>query len=147
MDVVKKLPPGAPGTKRYTAQYGERLVCVRYRHDKSARRRVTTIELIVDEAPLSDPPSPAARAIQPHPNRHVLVRVAYHEESLRRASRKPEESGCRKGVYGNFRTATWRRSVCTVESSVTRFPSLDTCPDMESAVHFWQFLSSNGQSI
>ena len=40
--------PGQPGTKSLVAQYGERLVCVRYRYDAQKRRRFKTVELIVD---------------------------------------------------------------------------------------------------
>ena len=47
MDVIKKMKPGDPGTKRLLAKYGEQLVCVRYRNDRQNQRRLTTIELIV----------------------------------------------------------------------------------------------------
>ncbi len=38
------------GAKRLTREYGDRLVCVRYRYDEQAGKRYTTVELIVDEA-------------------------------------------------------------------------------------------------
>jgi hypothetical protein len=41
--------PGQHGTRAYVEQYGDRLVCVRYRYDDGARRRYKTIELIVEE--------------------------------------------------------------------------------------------------
>ncbi len=41
------LKPGQPGTKSLLAEYGERLVCVRYRYDAQKRRRFKTVELIV----------------------------------------------------------------------------------------------------
>ena len=50
MRTGKKLKPGAPGTKKLLEKYGESLVCVRYRYDVENRRRVKTIELIIDEA-------------------------------------------------------------------------------------------------
>ena len=56
MDVVKTLTPGAAGTQRYLRQYGDRLVCVRYRQDK---------------------------ALFPHPNQAVLLRIGYKEEAMR----------------------------------------------------------------
>ncbi len=37
------------GTKKLLAQYGKRLVCVRYRYDEERRERYKTVELIVDE--------------------------------------------------------------------------------------------------
>ncbi len=66
--VLKKLSPKTPGAKRYASQYGETLVCVRYREDPHGKRRLTTVELIVDERPL---PVPAG------------VRIAYGETELR----------------------------------------------------------------
>jgi hypothetical protein len=46
-----KLKPGQDGTKKLAAQYGDQLVCVRYRYDDEKRKRYKTVELIVDEAP------------------------------------------------------------------------------------------------
>ena len=45
------LSPGSNGTKKLTAQYGERLVCVRYRYDPERHRRIKTVELIEEERP------------------------------------------------------------------------------------------------
>jgi len=45
------LQPGQSGTKELVEQYGDRLVCVRYRYDATRRRRFKTVELIVEEAP------------------------------------------------------------------------------------------------
>lgn len=43
------LKSGQKGTKKYIAQYGDRLVCVRYRYDAQKKKRYKTIELIVEE--------------------------------------------------------------------------------------------------
>ena len=43
------LKPGQRGTKRPHAEYGDRLLYVRYRYDEEIRRRFKTVELIVDE--------------------------------------------------------------------------------------------------
>src|SRR5438128_401276 len=43
------LKPGRKGTKQLLAQYGDRLVCVRYRHDTQQKKRFKTVELIVAE--------------------------------------------------------------------------------------------------
>ena len=43
--------PGQPGTKQLVAEYGAKLVCVRYRYDEARGRRVKTVELIVEETP------------------------------------------------------------------------------------------------
>jgi hypothetical protein len=47
--------PGQPGTREYVEEYGDRLICVRYRYDAATQRRYKTIELIVDEAPWAPP--------------------------------------------------------------------------------------------
>jgi hypothetical protein len=52
------LPPGRNGTKKLLRQYGDRLLRVRYRYDSETRRRLTTVELIVDEVPW-EPAAPA----------------------------------------------------------------------------------------
>lgn len=44
--VIKKLLPGAPGTKRHVERFGGALVCVRYGVAPQAQRRFTTVELI-----------------------------------------------------------------------------------------------------
>jgi hypothetical protein len=74
--------PGQHGTKAYVAQYGERLVCVRYRYDEATQKRYKTIEIIVDEQPWV----PKAQAEQPPkiaPETLVGVRVAFNESKIR----------------------------------------------------------------
>lgn len=44
-----KLKPGQKGTKRLQAEHGDALVCVRYRYDAARRKRIKTVELIVEE--------------------------------------------------------------------------------------------------
>jgi hypothetical protein len=51
------LRPGQRGTKRLMRRFGDRLVAVRYRYDAAGRRRLKTVELIVEEAPWEPPPS------------------------------------------------------------------------------------------
>ena len=43
------LRPGQRGAKKLAAQYGDRLVCVRYRYDEKRKKRLKTVELIVEE--------------------------------------------------------------------------------------------------
>jgi len=45
------LPPGHAGTKRLLNEYGDRLVCVRYRYDDVLHRRLKTVELVVEDVP------------------------------------------------------------------------------------------------
>jgi hypothetical protein len=67
--VLKKLAPQAPGARRHAERFGGALVCVRYREDAENGRRLTTVELIVDERPL--------------PGGDQWVRIGYAEAELR----------------------------------------------------------------
>lgn len=55
---------------------------MRYRQDKKNKRRLTTVEIVVDDAPLLSPDE-KGRALFPHPNQSVLVKIAWREEQLR----------------------------------------------------------------
>jgi len=49
MEARVTLRPGSKGTKKLTEEYGDKLVCVRYRYDEVARKRYKTVEIIIDE--------------------------------------------------------------------------------------------------
>lgn len=51
-----RLNPGQKGTKRLQEQYGDALVCVRYRYDEINKKQVKTVELIVSEKEWTPPP-------------------------------------------------------------------------------------------
>jgi hypothetical protein len=51
MNAGRKLFPGQPGTKKLVERYGENLLCVRYRYDPEGKRRLKTVELIVEKTP------------------------------------------------------------------------------------------------
>lgn len=72
------LQPGQKGTKRLARQYGNRLVCVRYRYDAVKRKRYKTVELIVDEQRWQ----PALK-----PGTLVAVQVKWGEVEMARAVR------------------------------------------------------------
>ena len=55
------LKPGQKGTKQLLAQYGDRLVCVRYRYHTQRKKRCKTVELIVAERDW-EPPAPRLTA-------------------------------------------------------------------------------------
>jgi len=57
MRTLLHLKPGQKGTKQLLAQYGDRLVCVRYRYDAQRKKRFKTVEGIVAERDW-DPPAP-----------------------------------------------------------------------------------------
>lgn len=81
METRATLRPGDRGTRKLVERYGKRLVCVRYRYDAVARRRYTTVELIVAEAAWA-PTDRKPRANRP-PDKMVYVRVGFGEEGLR----------------------------------------------------------------
>ena len=81
METRATLRPGDRGTRKLVERYGKRLVCVRYRYDAVARRRYTTVELIVAEAAWA-PTDRKPRANRP-PDEMVYVRVGFGEEGLR----------------------------------------------------------------
>jgi hypothetical protein len=78
------IQPGQRGAKQFVAQYGDRLVCVRYRSDQQRRKRFKTIELIVDEWPW-EPLSSRTPT-----DRMVVVKVGFSEKALRQ---RVKESG------------------------------------------------------
>lgn len=49
MKANTNLKPGQKGTKRLLEQYGDKLLCVRYRYDEKRRVRIKTVEIIVSE--------------------------------------------------------------------------------------------------
>ena len=71
------LKPGQRGTKKLCAEYGERLVCVRYRYDEKRRKRLETVELVVDEVD-GEPREPKLRG-----ETIVALRVARQEVGIR----------------------------------------------------------------
>jgi len=77
MRARSKLKPGQPGTRKLLTQYGDRLVCVRYRYDALKRRRYTTAEIIVDESDWDPMPSATAR------RERMPVRIDVREVKLR----------------------------------------------------------------
>lgn len=74
--IVKKLDPDQAGAKKLARRFGTDLVCVRYRQDRAAGQRYTTVEIVVDASPIAaDKRLPAL----------VLVRIEFKETALRQA--------------------------------------------------------------
>jgi hypothetical protein len=67
------LKPGQKGTKQLLAQYGDRLICVRYHYDAQRKKRFKTVELLVAERDWQ-PPRPRFA-----PDQIVGLRVAFAE--------------------------------------------------------------------
>jgi hypothetical protein len=51
--VTKKLSPKQPGARKLAQRYGNALVCVRHRQDTEGSIRYTTVELLVEQAPIA----------------------------------------------------------------------------------------------
>jgi len=51
------LKPGQKGTKRLLEQYGDSLICVRYRYDAETQKQYKTVEIIVSESEWTPPPT------------------------------------------------------------------------------------------
>lgn len=69
------LKPGDKGTRRLVAEYGERLVRVRYRYDEERGKRLKTVELIVEEVDWQPPTRLKSDAV-------VGVRVRWGEAEI-----------------------------------------------------------------
>lgn len=50
------LKPGQRGTKRLADIYGDALLCIRFRYDETTRKRLKTVELIVEKSDWNPPP-------------------------------------------------------------------------------------------
>ena len=79
MRIRSILKPGQRGTKRLVEQYGESLLCVRYRYDEASRKRLKTIELVIEESDWSQ--KIASETI-------VGVQVAFREADLQQKVRQ-----------------------------------------------------------
>jgi hypothetical protein len=75
------VKPGQKGSKRLVEQYGDRLLCVRYRYDSLRGVRLKTIEIIVEERPWQPPFRFRDEDVAP-------VTVAFGETALREKLRK-----------------------------------------------------------
>ena len=80
------LKPGRPGTKQLLAEYGDRLLCVRYRYDDERHLRYKTAEVIVEETPWT-PTAPFA------PTDIVDLRIRPQERTLRTEIDVPNPKG------------------------------------------------------
>lgn len=76
MEIRTTIPAGQNGTKQLVKEYGDQLICVRYRYDKQKQKRYKTIELIVDEQDW-------VPGIKFSPDKLVKLRIGYGETELR----------------------------------------------------------------
>jgi len=80
--VAKRIAPTQPGAIKLAEQYGERLVCVRYRHDPTGRHRYTTVELVVARSLVK--PRSERQQQRPKKLQVVALRLGGTENELRK---------------------------------------------------------------
>jgi hypothetical protein len=125
MKAYGHLKPGQKGTQRLAAEFGEALVCVRYRYDERTGDNVTTAEIIVDRRPRK---------------KHlfldtdlVTVAVAYDEKALREKLKAaggrwdPEEKFW-KVRFGSIRRDNALVGRIVTDTAAKMEPELDTLP-------------------
>jgi hypothetical protein len=93
--VQPHLKPGQKGTKQLLAEYGDRLICVRYRYGAQRKKRFKTVEILVAERDWEPPRSRFA------PDQIVGLRIAFAEVAVRNRVKQavgtwdPERRLCR----------------------------------------------------
>lgn len=101
--VRKKLDAGQSGTLRYPRQFGEALVCVRYRHHPENGKRYTPVEIVVDERQTL----PVAHAAPVQADTLIAIHIDYAETELRTRAKEAGArwDGGRKAWLMTFREA------------------------------------------
>jgi len=94
MEVRAKLKLGENGSKALAKEYGDQLICVRYRYDKTRHKRYNTVELIVDEKDwFSNLTYPTKKLVD--------IRIDYSEKELREQTKSA-------GAFWNVEKKVWR---------------------------------------
>lgn len=88
--VTKTMQPGDRGTIRLMRQYGDPLVCVRYRTSGTGEERLTTVELVVERA-----------VIRKRTDEIVSFKIKNSEAGLRREA-------MRRGARFDPKTRLWK---------------------------------------
>ena len=94
MDVLKTIKPGQPGSKRLQHRFGDKLLAVRYRLDKTKNTRLTTVELVVDEYPNLDSGTITV-PIGVEQARYLAIKVAFNEPAVRKKIKHAVVTGLR----------------------------------------------------
>src|SRR5437867_13438013 len=97
------LKPGQKGTKQLLAQYGDRLICVRYRYDAQRKKRFKTVELLVAERDWEPRPRFADDQI-------VGLRVAFADVAVRTQVKQAVGRGIQSAGFGSCATTALSRS-------------------------------------
>jgi hypothetical protein len=92
MHIVKRVPPGRPGAKKWMERYGDRFVCLRYCIDTEKNKRFKTVEIIVDECEL--------KRVERIPSNKIMhLRIEYGEIDLARLVKSAGGRWNRAGKY------------------------------------------------
>lgn len=87
--VTKTMQPGERGAVRLLRDYGDQLVCVRYRTSGNGDERLTTVELVIDRT-----------VIRKRGDQIVAFKIRDHETRLRREALK-------RGAWFDATTGLW----------------------------------------
>ena len=71
------LQPGQDGAKHLREQYGDRLVCVRYRYDEEKKERWKTVELSIEKSEWEP------MAVHWRADTRVALQIAVQERAVR----------------------------------------------------------------
>ncbi len=83
MQTKLTLTPGQRGTKKLLQQYGDQLVCIRYRYNSELKKRFKTVELIIEESPWQSENGKGTSKKVSKYDRPVFLRVGIREFELR----------------------------------------------------------------
>src|SRR5438093_8515268 len=123
------LKPGQKGTKQLLAQYGDRLICVRYRYDAQRKKRFKTVELLIAERDWEPPP--------PHFGHDQIVglRVAFADMAVR--DRVKQAGGTRSGLPNRIVDESASNSRCLGSSreNLQQMPLRHSGKD--ARIHCW----------
>ena len=84
MKTRSKLLPGQKGTKSLLKQYGDALVCVRYRYDEKNCKQLKTVEIIVSEKEWTPPDRSKRQFVA---GDIVAVKIGVQEKSLQQLAK------------------------------------------------------------
>lgn len=76
MTTQEKIMAGKPGTKKWIKKYGKDFVCIRYKYDHENKRKIKTVELIVEETAWEKD-----NKRMPY-NKKVGIRIRFGEKNL-----------------------------------------------------------------
>lgn len=125
---IKRLLPGAPGTKRLVACFCDALLCVRYRHDPLRNCRLTTVELVIEERPAK-------------PEKTAWIRVAYGKTELRQRIKEAGGAWHRQRKLWLLPLSSETRSA---DGGGCLAMDISGCPAMEICIHIWQQIARYG---